>query len=290
MFSIKINKGKFTEYELRDNAANSYIKVIPELGGIITDFNINGEDIFYIDRQVLETSDFPSAGGNPFMFPVCGRLTDGHYSVNGNNYTMPLHGFARTSQWRLKDTKEGDIGEIALELSWDDETMDVYPFKFKVVLRYVLEGSALTIHQEYFNEDDVQMPFYTGFHPYFAVGGKERLVFDINSDKYIDYNEGCIKEYKGEINFNAPVDFVFSLNDRKGSAYSMEDPEKGRKLLIETTEEFKYMVMWTLEGSSFICVEPWIAAPDAMNTEEDLYRLAPGKSLMTWVRYTSKPI
>jgi galactose mutarotase-like enzyme len=33
-----------------------------------------------------------------------------------------------------------------------------------------------------------------------------------------------------------------------------------------------------------------MAAPDAMNTGEDLYRLAPGKSLKTWVKYIVKPV
>lgn len=291
MFTIDTyNNGTYKEYELRDNKSNSYIKVIPSLGGMITAFNINGEDIFYIDREKLDTPDFPSAGGNPILFPVCGRLTDGVYQAFGKKYNMPIHGFARTSAWKLKVSGDGASDGITIILEHNEETLKVYPFKFRVEFKYLLDGNTLTLHQTYINEGNEDMPFYSGFHPYFTVGNKNELTFDMNADRYMDYNVRQMKEYKGEIDFNNPVDFVFYLNDNKGSRYVMKDPDKKRKLVIETSEQFKYMVMWTMKGMDFVCVEPWMAAPDAMNTGKDLYCLAPGKSLEAWIRYKAEPL
>jgi galactose mutarotase-like enzyme len=284
MFTVNVHKSGHTEYELRDNKSNSYIRIIPSLGGIATAFNIKGEDILYLDKAVLDTPNFPSAGGIPVLFPVCGRLTDGQYEAAGRKYSMPGHGFARTSQWKVEETRDGDTGEIALVLEDNEDTLKVYPFRFRVEFRYVLEGNTLTLHQLYKNKGTVDMPFYAGFHPYFTVGNKNALTFDINAGRYIDYNDSQMKEYKGNVDFGHPVDFVFFLNDRNGSHYEMKDPDKGRKLVIETAEEFKYMVMWTMQGRDFVCIEPWMAAPDAMNTKKDLYRLAPGKSLKTWIK------
>lgn len=282
MFTIDNNIGKHEEYELRDNKSNSYIKVIPSLGGMLTAFNVNGEDIFYLDHAMLETPDFPSAGGNPVLFPVCGRLTDGQYEVSGQKYCMPLHGFARTSSWEVK---AGTGGEINIVLEQSEESLKVYPFKFRVEIKFTLEGSTLTLHQKYTNKSNEDMPFYAGFHPYFTVGDKNKLSFEINADSYAAYNPYRIVEYKGKIDFNNPVDFVFSLKDKDGSRYVMKDPDKKRKLIIETSKEFKYMVMWTLQGKDFVCIEPWMAAPDAMNTYKDLCILKPGESIATYVSY-----
>lgn len=188
MFTVNEYKNKYTGYEIRDHEYGSYIRVVPEIGGIVTDFNMDGE------------------------------------------------------------------------------------------------GNELYIYQEYINNSEDEMPFYAGFHPYFTVGGKKALKFNIDAGVYQDYDNECIKTYKGEIDFDYPVDFVFTLNNPGENGYVMVDPGKGRKITIETDEYFKYMVMWTMEGKDFVCLEPWMAPPDAMNTGTDLCKLAPGKALKTRVK------
>jgi galactose mutarotase-like enzyme len=37
-------------------------------------------------------------------------------------------------------------------------------------------------------------------------------------------------------------------------------------------------VVWTLAGKDFVCLEPWTAGADALNTGEKLLTLAPGEA------------
>ena len=41
--------------------------------------------------------------------------------------------------------------------------------------------------------------------------------------------------------------------------------------------DFRTMVVWTLGGRDFVCVEPWTAPAGALRTGEGLIWLAPGE-------------
>ena len=45
-------------------------------------------------------------GQSPILFPVIGRLLDDKYILDGKEYEMPKHGFARNLQWSLKEKSE----------------------------------------------------------------------------------------------------------------------------------------------------------------------------------------
>ncbi len=47
-----------------------------------------------------------------------------------------------------------------------------------------------------------------------------------------------------------------------------------RKISMEYSKEFKYVVLWS-DGEDYICVEPWTAKPDSLNTKEDLIYVQP---------------
>lgn len=44
-------------------------------------------------------------------------------------------------------------------------------------------------------------------------------------------------------------------------------------------------MVWTEEGKDFVCVEPWMAPPNALNTGRDLQKVAPGETLETSTVY-----
>ena len=39
----------------------------------------------------------------PLLFPVLGRLKDSKYTLNGKEYTIPMHGFARDSAFAVTE-------------------------------------------------------------------------------------------------------------------------------------------------------------------------------------------
>lgn len=285
MHTLKSSKNGFEKYELSDEISNSSVTFVPERGGIITSLILNGKEIMYFDRDLFEKDTTIRAGGFPILFPICGRLNEGGYSINKKVHMMPTHGFARQLPWKVNKI-DLEKGKVILNLTGNKETMKYYPFDFELEFSYTLTKNEFLIEQKYINNSDTDMPFYAGFHPFFSVGDKSGLEFSINAENYYFYENGEEKKgkYRGKIDFNSPVDFVFILDEHYGNEYSMYERTKDQILKISTSENFKFMVMWTVEGKDFVCLEPWMASPDSMNTKRDLKTIKPGRTIESWIK------
>lgn len=265
-------------YELRNG--DSYIKVVPERGGIITEFGIKDTEILFLNRETLLDRDANIRGGIPILFPISGQLQNGEYELNGITYKMKNHGFARNLPWEvLQTTTEGELS-ITLSLKSNEETRKSYPFDFEVIYKYILKENTLLIEQEYKNLSNENMPFYAGFHPYFKTSEKT-LTIDSDAKTYMDYNDTQEKTFTG----------IIDLSDKKESLMLLDpvEPkvqfnlqEANKMILLEYGKEFKYIVCWTEHGKEFVCVEPWMAKTYEMNQKEELVYLKPNESLSTF--------
>lgn len=92
------------------------------------------------------------------LFPICGRLTEGKYTYNGKTYEMNLHGFARDSEFSLI---KREAGELSFELISDESTKAVYPFDFRYVVSYILDGGRLRTVYEVYNSGNGELIFCT---------------------------------------------------------------------------------------------------------------------------------
>ena len=282
MFRAEKEKNQIT---VTDGEYPSSMTVAPGMGGMLTSFRVKGEEVFHYDEK-LAGRDI-CAGGFPVLFPICGSLKDDRYAVDGRTLFMPGHGFARNYPWKVLQTEEGVAGGVILELSDDDESRKIYPFPFRFQIKYQLNGNELKVSTRVTNCGNHEMPFYIGYHPFFRVKNKKALRFGIDADSYFDYNEGKTKEYRGSVDFERPVDFIFNLRPSKEYRYEMEDVSDGKRISFRASEDYKHMVMWTEEGSGFLCVEPWMGTFNSLNTGEGVKRLGPEKSAESWVKITA---
>jgi len=260
-------------YILRDE--DSYIKVVPERGGIITEFGVNEAEILYLNRETLLDREANIRGGIPILFPISGQLHNGEYELNGNTYQMKNHGFARNMPWEVVDiATEGELS-ITLRLESNQETRKSYPFDFEVLFKYILKKNTLSIEQQYKNLSQEDMPFYAGFHPYFKTSQKT-LSLGSDAKTYLDYNDNLEKAYTG----------IIDLSDKKESLMLLDciEPkvdfkleEANKKITLEYGREFQYIVCWTEQGKEFVCVEPWMAKTYEMNQKEELVYLKPNE-------------
>jgi galactose mutarotase-like enzyme len=60
----------------------------------------------------------------------------------------------------------------------------------------------------------------------------------------------------------------------------------GTRLDVHGSPEFQRFIVWTVAGKDYICLEPWTALGNALNTGEDLIELEPGESRELWVEFT----
>ncbi|PPA69216.1 aldose epimerase [Jeotgalibacillus proteolyticus] len=282
MYQIKqLDDHKYSLYELTNARADSWLKVAPERGGIITSFGVEDEEIFFLNKETFYDSDVNVRGGNPILFPISGQLKNGKYEWDGIEYKMKNHGFARNLSWEVVETQttETDGASITLKLTSSKETKQSYPFDFEVFFTYVLKNNTLNIHQEYVNKSDKEMPIYPGFHPYFKTADKN-LNYKTDAQTYLDYNDGKIKKVSDGIDLSDKKESVVLLDGIK-KEIAFELPKLNKKIHMTYGEEFAYVYLWTEEGQDFVCVEPWVAKTDELNRKEELIFVHPGESLKT---------
>lgn len=281
MYSIREYEDKFKMYELKEERTNSSITVCPERGAIITSFAVGGKEILYLDKNTFYDLNANIRGGIPILFPISGQLKEGKYELNGKTYSMKNHGVARINPWEVVKTSKDDKASITLRLKDNEETRKAYPFEFELLFTYTLKDGKLTIEQEYLNKSDESMPMYAGFHPYFITDGKN-IEYKTTATKYLDYNDMKTKEYKGSLDLSYMVESAIFL-DAKENEISFEVPNLNRNIMIQYGKEFKYIVLWSVKGKEFVCVEPWMAPNGALNTFNDLYYVKPKECLKTFL-------
>lgn len=280
MFAIAVEQGQYKTYTLSNQATNTSLEVIPERGGIVTRWRVQGQDIFYLDEARLTDPTLTVRGGIPILFPICGNLPDNTYTHNGQSYTLKQHGFARELPWEVVDRATDDRASLTLSLTSNDQTRAVYPFDFQLLFTYTLDGNKLSVHQRYMNHSDEPMPFSAGFHPYFQVMDKTQLEVDIPADRLLDQPTKTEHPFNGTFDFDQDeIDVAFTALSRQSS--SVTDRAQGVRLTLTQSDDFSVLVFWTVKGKPFYCLEPWTAGRNAMNTGDRLMHLAPGESLET---------
>ena len=216
----------------------------------------------------------------PILFPFVGRLKDNTYSYQNKNYSMGQHGFARDM---LFDVVEQTSNSAILELKNNQETLTNYPFEFRLLIGYQLDGTMLTINYEVSTLSD-EMYFSIGGHPAFNIPLIEGTEM---SDYYLHFSpsKSRIKiplkgayinsECKTLAQTNTSIQLKHTLF--KEDAQILET--KGRNTfsilsdkhshgVIVSYEEFPFVGFWspTTIEAPFVCIEPWCGIADDISS------------------------
>jgi len=285
VFAIAQEQQQYTTYVLTDATAQSRLEVVPERGGIITRWQVQGRDLLYLDAERFSNPELSIRGGIPILFPICGNLPENTYTHNGQTYTLKQHGFARDMLWQVVDQATQDAAAITLVLASNDRTRAVYPFDFQLQFTYRLRDRSLELYQTYTNRSSEPMPFSTGLHPYFAVSDKTQLQFDIPATQYQDHISRTMQSFSGNFDFELDeIDVAFRDVSRQFA--TVKDVSHNTQLTIDYDLVYSTLVFWTIKGKDYYCLEPWTAPRNALNTGENLITLEPGASLNTLVGLT----
>jgi len=286
VYKVSSQQKQYHTYTLSDNINNSHIEVVPERGGIITSWQINGKEIFYLDAERFTHSNLSVRGGNPILFPLCGNLPNESYNIDGKEYKIKQHGFARELPWTATSSSDEGKASLTVELDSNDQTKLVYPFDFHLAFTYELRGNTLEIHQTYQNLSSIPMPFSAGFHPYFLCGDKNQLIVDIPATNYEDNRTKENFAFDGKFNFDQDeIDSVFGNLLRRST--SVVDRDRQLKIEIDYDDFYTYLVFWTVKGKEFYCLEPWSATRNSLNTKEYLTVLEPNVTCKAVMKITA---
>lgn len=279
---------KFHIYELRETETDSSFQICPERGGMVISYAPHGQELLYLDDHTFANLDMNVRGGIPVLWPICGQLQNGKYEWDGNMYEMANHGLARRFAWSIVSVDTGGRAAITLKFTSNDKTKREFPFEFELVFTYELVGGRLNIHQTYTNKSSTPMPMYAGFHPYFLTESKQ-VHCETDATAYFDYNDGSEHEFNGLIDLENRVESVALQGARhpkisfEAEAASRTGSNSSRTVHMEYGSEFKYVVLWTVQGKPFICIEPWMALTGSLASKRELTLVTPGESLDTFV-------
>lgn len=264
------------------SSGDSRVFVAPERGALVTRFFVGERPVLYLDESTLLDRTKNVRGGNPVLFPSPGKLDGDRFARDGVTGAMGQHGFARNAVW---DVAARTDNEVTLRLASSDATRAVYPWDFVATYRYALDGATLRIDQRFENTGTKPMPFGAGFHPYFQLGQAAKA----NTDRPrlpTKATRAWDNAKKSMIELTAPIDLTAAEVDLHlidhGANVATLDLGDGASVVVRASEAFTRWVIWTLSGRDFVCVEPWTAPGNALNSGEGLLVAQPGESVELW--------
>jgi galactose mutarotase-like enzyme len=278
MFEVTTRTAPIPTYVLRDTESNAEVEVCPSRGGLITRFRVGDTPVLSMDDSTLYDLSKNVRGGVPILFPMAGPLKDNQVSFDGKPYEMKQHGFARNEAWEVTSHSTDGSARLTITLRSSDETRKRFPFNFIVQYTYELKGSSLHLHQRYQNLSAEPMPLHTGFHPYFHVPDAEKASTKVETraTKAFDNVTKRDFDFTGFDLTQKEVDL--HLHDHGSTKSYIQRPNSDKKIEVNASDEFTHWVVWTLAGKDFICLEPWTAPGNALNTKQRLIMLAPNEA------------
>lgn len=282
MFSIERRRQQFDTYVLLDRASNSKLEIVPDRGGIITSWQVQGRELLYMDTARFADPTLSVRGGIPILFPICGNLPNNIYTYKGETYTLKQHGFARDLPWEVLGQKTDGELSFTIGLSSNAQTLEKYPFQFRLEFTYALKGQTLALEQTITNLSDEAMPFSIGFHPYFLALEKHQLRFEIPASEALDQRTQDRYPFFNTFDFaQDEIDWAFLETSRQVS--HVTDLSRHTRITLTAANEFPLLVFWTVKGKDFYCLEPWSAPRNALNTGDRILSIEPGATMNTTV-------
>lgn len=216
-------------------------------------------------------------GQAPILFPIVGRLIDDQYTLNGNVYSMPKHGFARKSDFTLL-SKDSDT--MTFILSESTATKNIFPYDFDLIVTYTVEENTLRVSHDVVNKNEETMYFSLGAHPAFNCAIGDILRFEKKetlSTEKIDLVHSLRLPDRIPV-LNDETDIVITkdifnedaliLSGIQSDKITLCSPNHDRTVVFDLGKA-PYLGIWAKPGAPYVCIEPWCGVNDDTNKVSD---------------------
>lgn len=211
---------------------------------------------------------------SPVLFPCVGGVKGGKAMIDGVEYKMTKHGFARDNEF---ETERHSDTTVSFTLTQNEETLKMFPFFFHFTMHYKLLPDRLEIIYEVNNDSDIPMPFCIGAHPAFACESidESRLVFQeketvispvLDAKKRLFKKDGGVWRLKNENEYKLSNslfdnDVLYFRNIASKNVSLLDKSSSGVKI---SWNGFISLGVWTPAGlkAKFVCIEPWCGSDD----------------------------
>lgn len=236
------------------------------------------------------------------LFPFVGRFADGKYVVEGKEYAMDRHGFARGAEFAMTKQTENSL---VFEIRDTEQTLAIYPFNFIFTVKFEIVGKKLIVLYGVKNTGVNTMYFGLGGHPGFNVpfdGGEFEDYYvefecEGNPTQVIANEKGLMTDERRVLVLEEGkiIRLEHSLFDN--DAIIMRDMCKIVYVRGKNTQrsikvsypKMEYLGFWHMPKTDapFLCVEPWMTlpspdgAPEVFETKENIGKVEPNQAFET---------
>ena len=240
---------------------------------------------------------------SPILFPIVCSVNNDTYQVEGQEYHLPRHGFARDMEFKLIGKSER---KVTFALESNEDTKKVYPYDFTLSVSYTLEDNKIGVIWHVLNTDKEEIHFQIGGHPAFNIpnmkaGGNQFGCIRLDNKEPMDalHSYGDGSHEMDEIPFIEAENGImeFSNNTWRNDSIKIHKSQLHRAELLnkagetEVTVEFRTPVIafWSPYGKEapFVCIEPWYGIGDPRSFKGEfkdkplMNHLLPGASFMS---------
>ena len=220
---------------------------------------------------------------SPVLFPIVGGLKGGAYRVDGREYPMGQHGFARDMEFQLKSQV---ASEIWFSLSSDEETLQKYPYPFLLELGYELTDRTVVVKWRVTNQAEAPIWFSIGGHPAFLCPidpGTDQTQYKLLFDGKDQVVSSCIekgllgKEKKTYALRDGALPITAGLFDNDAlviegnQAHSVALARPDGTPYLTVSFDAPLFGIWSppKKNAPFICIEPWYGRCDSLDFTGD---------------------
>lgn len=224
---------------------------------------------------------------SPVLFPIVGRLKEDRYQLDSQTYKMSQHGFLRDVVFNVEEQTRTNVSFVFESAG---RFINVYPYEFKVIIRYILKEDSLIVQLEIVNENKKEMYFSIGAHPAFKIPLVENETIEDYSLNFTPAENKNVIEYelknsliheRGTANDISTVQLTPSLFAHDALVYSNIDQitlvsNKSSHGVEVMFEKFPFVGIWSkymdADGTiaPFVCIEPWYGIADTYNTSGNM--------------------
>ena len=274
----------YSHWEFVHPSSGDRLRVVPERGGLVTEWLCNGREMLYLDQERFADPAKSIRGGIPVLFPICGNLPNDCLPLADGDFTLKQHGFARDLPWQI--ALLADQSGVMLTLTDCADTRKAYPFGFRLQMEIRPLSAALEITITISNTSESEsepMPFSFGLHPYFNVSDLSSSAVEGLPGRCFNHLEMADAETAAQLSRLAQgVDFLAHA----ARPVTLVDEQAGTRLQLQHQEPMDLTVVWTDPPRAMVCLEPWTGPRQALISGDRRLALAQGESTTLSCRYS----
>ena len=173
-------------------------------GAHIFHFSRKGKgDVLYLSDTSVFKKGKAIRGGVPICWPWFGP--------NGEDSSLPNHGFARTTLWKhiATDALNDSLTKVTLTLYSSQNTLALWPYTFSLTL-VISVGEVLKLELTSKNLDTKPLTLSSALHTYLAIDNiHETQVEGLEEKHYFDKTKNAFAVQACNIDFSKEVDRIY---------------------------------------------------------------------------------